>query len=163
MNRGFPITARPARLIRSRRAILLRGLSALFWATTACTASAHDARQGELFIGHPWAKPADSGGTAEVYFAIVNRGAKADRLIGAETAVASHAVLAETVGDTATPRAAVDLLPKRPVPLRPGRLHVRLEGLMRPLREGDTFPLTLRFAMAPPVEVSVLVEAAPGH
>ena len=139
---------------------LLGGIAVLVLSTTAGAARAHDKRQGDLHIGHPWAKPAAAGGPAEVYFAIINRGSRADRLVGAETAVAGRASLAETVAATVVSREAIDLPPGRPVPLRPGRLHVRLDGLKRPLREGDEFPLTLRFAVSRPVEVTVLVEAA---
>jgi copper(I)-binding protein len=138
-------------------------LVALLLSTSAGIATAHDKRQGDLHIGHPWAKPAPAGGPAEVYFGIINRGASPDRLIGADAAVAESAILAETVDGIAEPRAAIELNPSRPVPLRPGRLHIRLDGLKRPLREGEEFPVTLRFAVSQPVEITVLVEAAAGH
>jgi copper(I)-binding protein len=109
-------------------------------------AQAHDTRQGNLHIGHSWTKPAPAGGAAEVYFGLVNRGAQADRIVGADTPVASRTLLAETTGNTVAPRTAIELPAGRPVPLRPGRLHIRLEGLGQALARGESFPLTLHFA-----------------
>jgi periplasmic copper chaperone A len=126
-------------------------------------AEAHDLRHGDIHIGHAWAKPAAVGGTAEVYFAAVNRGVRADGLVGARTPVAARAALAETQGEAVAPRPSLELAPSRPVALRPGRLHVRLEGLAQDLRVGDRFPLTLVFAIAAPAEVTVIVEEASGH
>lgn len=137
--------------------------AAIVWMAPVPPSTAHDLRHGEIHIGHAWARPAPAGGTAEVYFAVVNRGARADRLVGARTPVAARAGLAETQGEAAVARASIELGPARPVALRPGRLHVRLEGLARDVRVGDQFALTLVFATAPPADVTVIVEAAPGH
>jgi hypothetical protein len=136
---------------------------AAFFAVSGCPATAHDLRHGDIHIGHVWAKPAPAGGTAEVYFAAINRGTTADRLVGARTTAAVRATLAETQGEVVAVRAFVALEPSRPVALRPGRLHVRLEGLTRDLRLDDRVALTLLFDRAPPAEVTVIIEAAPGH
>jgi copper(I)-binding protein len=129
----------------------------------AGSAYAHDTRQGALHIGHSWTKPAPAGGVAEVYFGLVNRGGQPDRIVGAEAAVAARAGLAETTGEPVTPRQAIELPAGRPVPLRPGRLHIRLEGLKQALEQGEIFPLTLRFAVSPPVEIAVVVESEACH
>ncbi|HEX2116758.1 MAG TPA: copper chaperone PCu(A)C [Alphaproteobacteria bacterium] len=131
--------------------------------TSAGAARAHDTRQGDLHIGHSWTKPAPAGGIAEVYFAIINRGTRPDRLVGAESRIAARAGLAETIGESVAPRAAIELPAGRPVALRPGRFHIRLEGLREALQQGRDFPLTLRFAASPPLEIVVLVELALGH
>jgi copper(I)-binding protein len=47
--------------------------------------------------------------------------------------------------------------------LRAGRPHLALRGITQPLVAGDAFPLTLRFAGAGSIEVTVMVEAAPAH
>ena len=57
----------------------------------------------------------------------------------------------------------ITLEPKRPVALRAGRPHLALRGITQPLVAGDAFPLTLRFAGAGSIEVTVMVEAAPAH
>jgi copper(I)-binding protein len=50
----------------------------------------------------------------------------------------------------------------KPVTLKPGGLHVMLMGLKAPLKAGDSFPLTLTFTHAPPLTVTVKVEAGGG-
>ena len=46
------------------------------------------------------------------------------------------------------------------VVLRPGTTHVMLTGLKQPLKEGETFPLTLDFAKAGKQDVQVKVAKA---
>ena len=43
------------------------------------------------------------------------------------------------------------------VALAPGGMHIMLVGLKAPLREGQSFPLTLTFAKAGPQTVTVMV------
>jgi copper(I)-binding protein len=138
-------------------------LAAMVLATLASPSRAHDLRHGDIHIGHVWAKPAAAGAAAEVYFAIINRGAGGDRLVGARSSLGARVTLAETRGDGVAVLPSIELAPSRPVALRPGRLHVRLEGLTRALRAGDHFGVTLLFAQAPPAEVTAIVEAGPGH
>ncbi len=45
------------------------------------------------------------------------------------------------------------------VELKPGGLHVMFIGLKAPLKEGDRFPLKLRFEKAGEVQVDVKIEA----
>jgi copper(I)-binding protein len=59
----------------------------------------------------------------------------------------------------------IDLPAKQAVKLAPGGMHIMLVDLRRPLKEGDTVPLTLtiRHAGAPTqVKVEATVRAAPG-
>jgi len=44
------------------------------------------------------------------------------------------------------------------VKFMPGGYHIMLMGLKQPLKAGDRFPLTLKFAKAGSVTVEVLVE-----
>jgi copper(I)-binding protein len=53
----------------------------------------------------------------------------------------------------------VDLKPSTTTELRPGGLHVMLEGLKQPLKEGDNIPLTLTFEKAGSINVQLIVEA----
>jgi copper(I)-binding protein len=161
MKHGFWRRATAAFPAGRRRA--LAAIAVLGWTASVATSAAHDLRHGAIHIGHAWARPAAAGSTTEVYFAAVNRGARADRLAGVHTPAATRAILAETQGDAAAVRASIELGPSRPVALRPGRLHIRLQGLLRDLRVGDRFTLTLVFVEAPPADVTVIVEAAPGH
>ena len=47
------------------------------------------------------------------------------------------------------------------VSLAPGGDHIMLMGVTEPLKTGDTVPLTLTFANAPPVEVTATVGQPP--
>ena len=47
--------------------------------------------------------------------------------------------------------------------LAPGGYHVMLMGLKAPLKEGQSFPLTLTFEHAGKVEVEVMVESMTGQ
>ena len=56
------------------------------------------------------------------------------------------------------PLAGLDLVPGKPIKLAPGGYHVMLLGLKAPLKQGESFPLTLQFEHAPPLTVTVTVE-----
>jgi len=125
----------------------------------ALPAIAHSFRLGEIEIGHPWAPPSETG-DAPVYLALSNRGNTPDRLVAASSPRAREVELRS--GEDA-PMREIMLEPKRPIALRAGRPHLALHGITQPLAAGDAFPLTLRFAGAGSVEVTVMVEAAPAH
>jgi copper(I)-binding protein len=132
---------------------------ALLFLLLATPALAHSYKLGAIEIGHP-AAPPTTGGEASVTLALSNRGTAADRLVGGSSPAAARVVLRGTQGQALDD---VPLAPGRPVALRPGRPHLVLEGLARPLRAGEEFPLTLRFAAAGEVTVGVVVEATPGR
>jgi hypothetical protein len=54
----------------------------------------------------------------------------------------------------------IDLPAGKTVELKPGGMHLMLIGLTKPLREHDSFPLTLVFEHARGVEVEVEVGKA---
>jgi hypothetical protein len=56
------------------------------------------------------------------------------------------------------PISGVDIPAGQPVSLKPGGEHIMLMGLSQPLREGQSFPLTLDFEKAGPRTVTVTVE-----
>jgi copper(I)-binding protein len=55
------------------------------------------------------------------------------------------------------PISKVDIPAGQPVSLKPGGEHIMLMGLSQPLREGQSFPLTLDFEKAGPRTVTVTV------
>ena len=61
------------------------------------------------------------------------------------------------------PVQAVDVPSGAEAKLAPGGLHVMLIGLKQPLKEGQTFPLTLNFEHAGPVTVEVAIEKSASH
>jgi copper(I)-binding protein len=137
-----------------RRVLLLAPLS-----LALCRqARAHSYGLGPIEIGHPWARPSATG-KAAVFVAIENTGTEIDRLIGGSTPIAQEVILRAADG---TPLEEMDLPPNRPLALRPGGKYIALLGLARPLALDEHFPLTLRFAEAGTIEVTVDVEDAPG-
>jgi len=56
------------------------------------------------------------------------------------------------------PIAGIDIPPGQAVTLAPGGLHIMLEGLAKPLKAGQSFPLTLTFDKAGTRTVNVAVE-----
>lgn len=134
----------PLCLTPTRPALLGRGVSA-----------------GDLRIEHPFATPAD-GGAASIYLAQVrNAGARAERLLGAETPLAARVELQARPGGVRTFEAAgaIALEPGADLRMLPGLgPRLRAVGLKRALRDGDAFALTLHFERAGAVCVQVAVQ-----
>lgn len=130
-------------------------------------ASAHDYKKGELFIEHPWSRPAAAGvKTGVAYLSIRNDGNEADRLISVKTEASNAAELHSTTkeGDVMKMRKiekGVELPPGATVKFEPGGLHIMLIGLKQPLDEGRSFPLTLVFEKAGEAPVEVKIESKP--
>ncbi len=114
-------------------------------------------------ISHPWARataPAAKNGA--VYLTITDQGAP-DQLIGASATASESASLHQTINDNGVMKMRlVESLPLaagKTVTMSPGGYHIMLVGLKTQLRVGDSFPLTLRFANASPLTVTVQIEA----
>jgi len=132
-----------------RRHVLLAPLTLLL----ARGARADTFGASGITIDRPWAKPSVAEAAA-VFMALMNDGPRADRLVGGTTPIAADVFLREIDG---SPLEFYDLEPGRSVVLKPGRRYIALRGLKRILAVDDRFPLTLEFAEAPPLEISVVV------
>src|SRR5204862_6657908 len=88
----------------------------------------------------------------------------ADRLVGVLSPVAKkagpHTMTMEASVMKMRPLGGVDLPAKQPVTLKPGGMHIMLEGLNEPLQAGKSFPLTLKLEKAGQKQVEVTVEKA---
>jgi copper(I)-binding protein len=122
-------------------------------------ATAQRAAQG-IVIEQPWTRATfAAGGFAAAYASLRNAGAVEDRLVGAETPLAAAVEFSVQCGGSgATP--GVILPPGQTLTLEPGGPHLMLIGLRRPLERGQEIPLTLRFARAGALVLSLRVEAA---
>ncbi len=109
-----------------------------------------------------WVRATPGGAqNAAVYLHIVNAGKDDDTLNGAQTDNARHASIHTTAmaGGMAQMRSAAALpIPRAStVTLAPGGTHIMLEGLKAPLREGESFIMTLTFAKAGKISTTVKV------
>ncbi len=115
---------------------------------------------GPVTVTDAKSRPTAPGGTGVVYMTVTST--SDDSITGLSTPIADKAEMHRTVkGDGGIMRMeAVDALTVKAneaATFGPGGLHVMLTGLKKPLAVGDSFPLTLTFAHAAPVTVTVSV------
>lgn len=120
------------------------------------------AQTSTVTVTHPWARAsAGAATTGAAYLTLADTAP--DHLVSVSTPLAKMAELHETIDDKGIMRMRpvphLALEPGKPVTLSPGGYHVMLMGLAAPLKAGDQFPMTLTFEHAPPVTVTVEVEA----
>ncbi|MBX3636350.1 MAG: copper chaperone PCu(A)C [Rubrivivax sp.] len=122
--------------------------------------------QSEIQILQPWARPTVAGQAGGGGFLTLRGAASADRLIGGTAPGIAERVELHTMrmeGDVMRMREvpAIDVPAGQTVELKPGGLHVMFMGLKAPLKEGDSFALTLRFEKAGEKTVQVQVSMRP--
>jgi periplasmic copper chaperone A len=117
----------------------------------------------QVEIGAPWMRATPPGAkVAAGYMTVRNRSAQPDRLVAASSpsagAVQTHVHIKD--GEILRMREVkgYDLPANGTLELRPGGAHLMLVDLKQPLKQGDTVPVTLRFARAGEVQVEFRVE-----
>jgi copper(I)-binding protein len=135
----------------------------LFAAICLLVANGAMAQTGPIEIKDAWARA--TPGRAEngaAYLTIVSP--VPDRLTGASSPVAKkvelHTMSMEGGVMRMRPLGGIDIPPGQAVTLSPGGTHIMLQGLTQPLREKQSFALTLSFEHAGSREVTVSVEKA---
>jgi copper(I)-binding protein len=105
-----------------------------------------------------WARPTLKGtSTGAVYLMLRNQGAASDRLVGVSTPAAARAEVHEDITENGV--MSMQPVPALPLPagastaIEPGRYHIMLIGVNRPLSAGDSFPITLTFASADAAQI----------
>jgi copper(I)-binding protein len=150
------------------RALFSKGLLAVLALLMASSVvCAHDFKLGDLTIDHPYATPTVvTQTTGAVYFRnLRNRGTTPDRLIAAQTPASARVGLhrMQMEGDVMRMRevSAIELPAKSNLKMGHASTdgyHLMLEGLKAPLKDGDSFPLTLRFERAGETTVQIHVQ-----
>ena len=119
------------------------------------------AQTGQLEVTNAWARATPTKAEDGIAYLTI-RSPTADRLVSVSSPVAKKAELhtMEMSGMVMKmrPLAGLDLPAGQPVTLKPSGDHIMLMGLNGPLREGQSFPLTLTFEKAGTREVTVAVE-----
>ncbi|WP_225769698.1 copper chaperone PCu(A)C [Inquilinus sp. Marseille-Q2685] len=139
-----------------------RVMAALVLAIGVLSTAAAEADPGGIAVDGAWARATPKGAvTGVVYVTLANNGPNADRLLGASSPIAEtiqfHSSSSESGVMKMDQLSALDLAPGETVTLKPGGIHMMMLGLTQPLREGQTFPLTLTFETAHSVEVTVRI------
>jgi len=118
-----------------------------------------------IAVEQPYARATPAGAkTGAVYMTIDNKSGTADKLTGASSDVADKLQIHQMKVENGVMKMR-ELPDGLPVPangsvvLKPGSYHVMLIGLKKPLTAGESFPLTLTFAKAGTISVTVPVQA----
>jgi copper(I)-binding protein len=130
-------------------------------AATLLASSAVFAASPDVQVTQPWARASAGAATTGAAYLSLTGGAQADRLTAASTPVAQTAEVHESTSEGGImrmrPVPGLDIPAGKTVKLSPGGYHIMMFGLHRPLKAGESFPLTLTFAHAVPVTVTVHV------
>ena len=149
----------------NRRLLLqLAAALTLTLASILAIASAVRADQAGIEVSEAFARATIGRATSGVvYLSLFNHATLPDRLTAASTAVAARADLhmTERDGDIVKMRRVenVAIPAGEAVSFSPAAAHIMLSGLHAPLREGESFALTLEFETAGPVTVNVPVKS----
>jgi len=143
---------------------LLPAISLLLAVIPAAAAEHHDGmghpKVGAIVVEQAWARASLTANGA-AYVSLQNTGKSTDHLVSIRTPVANRAELHTHLMDKGImrmrPLKAIELSPGAPAVMRPGGDHIMLMGLKRKLKEGERFPITLRFAKAGEITVMVTV------
>ncbi len=146
-----------------RRTLILTSAASLL-AGAATSSLAWGAKAGAIDISGAWSRPAPAGGNGVGYVVLAN-GGKADRLLSASAPVAGRVEIHESMvmGGKAMMHArprGIALPAGRTVALKPESFHLMMVGLKKPLKVGETVPVTLKFEKSGQVTVSFDVRAA---
>lgn len=139
-------------------------LAGAFFGALAATPALH--AQSTVKVEGAWARPTVQGQAAGGGFLKITGGAVADKLVSASAGV-SKAVELHTMemdGNVMRMRevGTIDVPAGKTVELKPGGLHVMFMGIGKPLKVGDSFPLTLRFEKSGEVKVEMKVMTQSG-
>ena len=133
----------------------------LAFAASLLIAGSAMAQTAQVEVDNAWARA--TPGKAEngaAYLTLVSP--SGDRLTSVSTPDAQKAELHNMTMEGGVmqmrPLAGVDLPAGQKVTLKPGGMHIMLVGLRQPLKQGDTFPLTLSFEKAGRKEVTVAIQ-----
>lgn len=124
---------------------------------------AREYQKGPLTIDRPWSRATVAGqSVAAGYLTVRNKGAEADRLIGAASPAAERVEMHVTTVERDVARMrevkSYELRPGGTLRLAPGGNHLMLLGIKQPFKTGERIPMTLRFERAGEVSVEFAVE-----
>jgi periplasmic copper chaperone A len=128
-------------------------------------AAAETYRVGSIEISNPWARATPKGApVGGAYMTITNKGAEADRLVGAVSPVAAKLEVHQMSMDKGVmsmrpASGGLEIKPGQTVVLNPESFHLMLLGLKQPLTQGERLKATLEFAKAGKVDLEYVIES----
>jgi hypothetical protein len=134
-------------------------------ALSAGAAGAETYTVGSIEIANPWARATPKGASVGgAYMTITNKGAEADRLIGASSPVAAQVEVHQMSMDKGVMsmrpvQGGLEIKPGQTVALNPNSFHLMLTGLKQPLAQGERMKVTLDFAKAGKIDLDYAVES----
>lgn len=144
----------------------MQKLLAFLCAVLASSAFAHEYKQGNITIDHPWARATPGVVKNSAAFMTLSAKDSADKLIGVSGDVAReiqiHTMITEAGVMKMREIKSLDIPANGKTELKPGGLHIMLIGLKEGLKEGTKFPLKLKFEKAGEVTVDVVAEKPSG-
>ncbi len=136
-------------------------------AISSLTFAGADVKHGNITIGHPWARATPGVVKNSAAFMTLSAKDGADKLIGVSGDVAReiqiHTMLTEAGVMKMREIKSLDVPANGKTELKPGGLHIMLIGLKDGLKEGQKFPLKLKFEKAGEVTVDFVAEKPGAH
>ena len=125
-----------------------------------------DVKVGDVTIVHPWARATPGAVKNSAAFMVFDNKGAADKLLSATGDVAReiqiHSMITEAGVMKMREIKSLDIPASGKAELKPGGYHIMLIGLKDGLKEGQKFPLKLKFEKAGEVIVEVTAEKAGG-
>lgn len=165
MNLSFNAAARAVTSFPSTR---IAGIALGLFLGMSGSVMAHDYKQGDLHLIHPWSRETPQGAkVAAGYLKIVNSGSEADRLVAVSGEIAGRSEIHEMAVDgkgvmTMRPVDGVEIPAGGEVELKPGGYHIMFLELKDAKKKGERFAGSLTFEKAGTVEVEFAVDAMGG-
>lgn len=136
--------------------------AALIASVVSSHVQAQTSAPSTIHVERAWARATPARAkTGAAYVAVINNGGIADRLLSATTPLAQKVQFHKETEDNGISRMrelrTVEIDPGAKVIFKPGDMHMMMVGLKQPLKEGETFPLTLTFEKAGKIDVTVSV------
>jgi periplasmic copper chaperone A len=145
----------------------MKKITLLLAALLSTSAFAQDAKIGSITIDHPWARATPGAVKNSAAFMTFDNKGAADKLIGVSGDVAReiqiHSMITEAGVMKMREIKSLDIPANGKAELKPGGFHVMLIGLKDGLKEGEKFPLKLKFEKAGEVTVQVTAEKPGSH
>jgi periplasmic copper chaperone A len=117
----------------------------------------------QVSVETPWSRATPPGARIGVGFMRLNNAGAAERVVGASSPVAARVEmhLTSREGDVMKMRQvdSFEIPAGGTFELKPGGAHLMLMDLRRPLKQGETVPLTLKLAKGGELEMELTIEA----